>query len=189
MNPHAGSGLRRPLDLPSPTAHESAGSYLEEVVRRTEQDRSFRIFSPDELEGNGLGQVFAATGRAYTWPVGPDDTRSRPDGRVLETASESICQAWLQGYLQSGRHGLYVGTKLRRSLLAEYAAWLATSRTVPWRGPVSSFTALLLGPELVLPETVDAQVHRPVDEAELVSVLHACLGSTDAIHLIVAPPA
>ena len=189
MNPHAGGSLRRQLDLPDPARHDSAGSYLEEVFRRSEADRSFRIVSPDELEANGLGRVFAATGRAYTWPVGPDDTRSRPDGRVLETASESICQAWLQGYLQTGRHGLYVGSELRGSLLSEYATWLEASRSVAWRAPVSSFVALLVADSLVLPEGIDAHVHHPAGEPELVSTLDACLRSTDAIHLIVAPPA
>jgi xylulose-5-phosphate/fructose-6-phosphate phosphoketolase len=187
MNPRAGSDRRRPLDLPSPADHDSAAGYLEEVLRRTEVERNFRIISPDELEENGLGRVFAATGRAYTWPVGPDDTRSRPDGRVLETASESICQAWLQGYLQTGRHGLYVGSELRGSLLAEYAAWLEASRSVQWRDPVTSFTALLVGASPVVPEGVDAHLHRPADASALVATLAACLGSTDAIHLIVAP--
>jgi xylulose-5-phosphate/fructose-6-phosphate phosphoketolase len=186
MNPRAG-GARRPLDLPSPAKHASAGSYLEEVMRRSDRDRSFRIVSPDELEANGLGRVFAATGRAYTWPVGPDDTRSLPGGRVLETASESICQAWLQGYLQTGRHGLYVGSGLRGSLLAEYAAWLEASRAVPWRAPVSSFVALLAGDSLALPDRVDARIHRPADERALVSTLDDCFRSTDEIHLVVAP--
>jgi xylulose-5-phosphate/fructose-6-phosphate phosphoketolase len=188
MNPHAGASSRRPLDLPDPAGHDSVGGYLEDVLRRSEADRSFRIVSPDELESHGLGRVFAATGRAYTWPVGPDDTRSRPDGRVLETASESICQAWLQGYLQTGRHGLYVGSELRGSLLAEYADWLEASRSVAWRAPVSSFVALLVGDSPAPPEGIDASVHRPADEPELVSTLDACLRSTDEIHLIVGLP-
>jgi xylulose-5-phosphate/fructose-6-phosphate phosphoketolase len=187
LNPAAGASRRQPLDLPSPAEHESAASYLEEVVRRTELERSFRIFSPDELEANGLGRVFSATGRAYTWPVGPDDTRSRPYGRVLETASESICQAWLQGYLQTGRHGLYVGSELRGSLLAEYSAWLEASRPVPWRAPVSSFVALLVGAEPAVPDGVEAKLHRPPAAEALVATLDECLRSTDAIHLIVAP--
>ncbi len=188
LNARAGSSLRRPLDLPDPAEHPTAASYLEEVMRRTDADRTFRIVSPDELEANGLGRVFSATGRAYTWPVGPDDTRSRPDGRVLETASESICQAWLQGYLQTGRHGLYVGTELRGSLLAEYASWLEASRPVAWRRPSSSFVALLVGRSPLLPDGVAAHVHRPSGETELVSTLDACLRTTDEIHLVLAPP-
>jgi xylulose-5-phosphate/fructose-6-phosphate phosphoketolase len=186
LNPHAGGGVRRPLDLPSPAGHDSAGSYLEEVIRRSEDARNFRIVSPDELEQAGLGRVFAATGRAYTWPVGPDDTRSRPDGRVLETASESICQAWLQGYLQTGRHGLYVGHGLDGALLGQYACWLEGARAAG-RSPAASLTALLAGGSPSLPDEPAAVVHRPADASELVAALDACLRSTGEIHLVVQP--
>ena len=170
------------------SALEHVGGYLAEVFRRSERDRNFRIVCPDELESNLLGRVFDATGRAYTWPVGPDDTRLRPDGRVMEISNESICQAWLQGYLQTGRHGLFVGAELDVALLRCYVRWLEASRETGWREPVSSLTALLVGGlPPVLPEDAEVHVHLPADADALLATLDACLRSTDSIHLVVAP--
>jgi xylulose-5-phosphate/fructose-6-phosphate phosphoketolase len=126
MNPHTrGWQLRRELDLPPladfalpmsgpgqtmTSALERAGTYLAEVLRRSETERNFRIVCPDETTSNLLGAVFTVTDRAYAWPVeeaAAKDADLAPTGRVMEILSEHTCQGWLQGYLQTGRHGLF----------------------------------------------------------------------------------
>ncbi len=188
-----GGRRRRALDLPP--AEGAAGEYLAEVVRRSNGRRDFRIVSPDELESCGLGRVFEATGRAYTWPVGPDDTRLRPDGRVMEIADADTCLAWLQGYVQTGRHGLFVSGAAHAEeaapLLARYVRWLSDSDDVPWREPAASLNLLVVadepGPLLAaLPATGAGlvHVHRPAQK-ELVETLDRCLRSAGRLNLIV----
>ncbi|MFD7027350.1 phosphoketolase family protein [Streptomyces sp. NPDC059917] len=158
-----GGHLRRPLPLPplEPYAVDVAqgpgtatasptrvlGDWLAELMRATAAERDFRVVCPDELASNKLDAVLSASGRAYTWPVeeySEDLTRS---GRVMEMLSEHNCQGWLQGYLLTGRHGLFptyeAFASLVDSMVNQYAKWLKTAREVPWRAPVSSLTYLL----------------------------------------------
>ncbi|MEO3750958.1 phosphoketolase family protein [Streptomyces sp. B6B3] len=164
MQPAGNGGrLRVPLDLPvlepyavdigegpgavSVSPNETLAGWLTEVMRRTEKDRTFRIVSPDELASNRLDAVLDATGRAYTWPVEGYSEALAPDGRVMEVLSEHDCQGWLQGYLQTGRHGLFptyeAFAAIVDSMLNQYGKWLKMSHEVPWRAPVSSLTYLL----------------------------------------------
>ncbi|MFD9335067.1 phosphoketolase [Streptomyces sp. NPDC060028] len=158
-----GGSLRRPLALPplepyavdvskgpgtataSPT--RVLGDWLAALMRDTADRRDFRIVSPDELASNKLDAVLAASGRAYTWPVEEYAEDLSPDGRVMETLSEHNCQGWLQGYLLTGRHGLFptyeAFAAIVDSMANQHAKWLKMSREVPWRVPVSSFTYLL----------------------------------------------
>ncbi|RII20193.1 Xylulose-5-phosphate/fructose-6-phosphate phosphoketolase [Streptomyces sp. YIM 130001] len=158
-----GGQLRRPLDLPpvesyavelkggpgSATAspNEVLAAWLTEIFRRTEATRDFRIVSPDELASNRLDGVLEATGRGYNWPVDSYAEHLTPDGRVLEVLSEHNCQGWLQGYLLTGRHGIFptyeAFASVVDSMLNQYAKWLKMAAEVPWRSPVSSLTYLL----------------------------------------------
>ncbi|MGW7194158.1 phosphoketolase family protein, partial [Streptomyces sp. NPDC054838] len=163
VQPAANGGrLRRPLDLPplGPHAVQMAngpgtatasptrvlGDWLADLMRATAARRDFRIVSPDELASNKLDAVLGASGRAYVWPVeeySEDLTRS---GRVMEMLSEHNCQGWLQGYLLTGRHGLFptyeAFAAVVDSMANQYAKWLKMSREISWRAPVSSLTYL-----------------------------------------------
>ncbi|MFF3215531.1 phosphoketolase [Streptomyces sp. NPDC002886] len=158
-----GGKLRRPLDLPPLARHavdvtagpgsatasptRVLGGWLADLMRNTAVSRDFRIVSPDELASNKLDAVLATSRRAYQWPVeeySEDLTRS---GRVMEMLSEHNCQGWLQGYLLTGRHGLFptyeAFAAIVDSMANQHAKWLKMSREIPWRAPVSSLTYLL----------------------------------------------
>lgn len=227
MNPHTqGWRIRRDLDLPSledfalaiggpgqtaASALERAGGYLAEVLRRGETARNFRIVCPDEMASNLLGAVFSATHRAYTWPV--DEVRARdahlaPGGRVMEILSEHTCQGWLQGYLQTGRHGLFpcyeAFVTIVDSMANQYGKWLKMSAETPWRGPVPSLNYLLTsdtwrqdhngyshqGPgfinSLMTKKGSIVRIYLPPDANTLVSTLDHCLRSTGYINLVIA---
>ena len=168
-NPHTfGGRMRRPLTLPDIRDHatapkveeqlargrantssvEAVGRYLADVIAANPQ--TFRIFSPDELMSNKLGGVFAApTQRDYQWPVeggGRTEHVGPHGGRVLETLSEHTCQAWLQGYLLTGRHGLFPSYEaflnIITSMMDQFAKFLKISEEVSWRLPVSSLNYL-----------------------------------------------
>ncbi|MFE5941537.1 phosphoketolase family protein [Streptomyces sp. NPDC056480] len=158
-----GGRLRRPLPLPPLDPHAIAladgpgsttasptrvlGGWLTELMEATARRRDFRIVSPDELASNKLDAILKASGRAYVWPVEEYAEDLAQDGRVMETLSEHNCQGWLQGYLLSGRHGLFptyeAFASIVDSMANQYAKWLKMSREVPWREPVSSLTYLL----------------------------------------------
>ncbi|MGW7313507.1 phosphoketolase family protein [Streptomyces sp. NPDC054854] len=158
-----GGNLRRPLDLPplEPYAVDASkgpgtatasptrvlADWLAEVLRASADSRNFRIVSPDELASNKLDAVLRATGRAYVWPVEGYSEELTRSGRVMEMLSEHNCQGWLQGYLLTGRHGLFptyeAFAAVVDSMANQHAKWLKMSREVPWRAPVSSLTYLL----------------------------------------------
>ncbi|MGW4510002.1 phosphoketolase family protein [Streptomyces sp. NPDC004436] len=158
-----GGRLRRPLPLPALAPHAVAlpkgpgsatasptrvlGGWLADLMEATAARRDFRIVSPDELASNKLDAVLEATGRAYTWPVEEYAESLARDGRVMEVLSEHNCQGWLQGYLLTGRHGLFPTYEAFASIVGsmanQHAKWLKMSREVPWRAPVSSLTYLL----------------------------------------------
>jgi xylulose-5-phosphate/fructose-6-phosphate phosphoketolase len=160
-NPHANGGtLLRDLalpdfrdyavDVPKPGAtHSEAtrmlGAYLRDVVRRNPD--SFRIMGPDETASNRLTAVFEATDRTWMADVEPNDDHLAPDGRVMEMLSEHMCQGWLEGYLLTGRHGLFncyeAFIHLVDSMFNQHAKWLKVSREIPWRRPIASLNYLL----------------------------------------------
>ncbi|MFE3610006.1 phosphoketolase family protein [Streptomyces goshikiensis] len=158
-----GGRLRHPLDLPSLEPHavplpkgpgtatasptRVLGGWLADLMETTAARRDFRIVSPDELASNKLDAVLAASGRAYSWPVEEYAEDLARDGRVMEMLSEHNCQGWLQGYLLTGRHGLFptyeAFAAIVDSMANQHAKWLKMSREVDWRAPVSSLTYLL----------------------------------------------
>ncbi|MEV6260156.1 phosphoketolase family protein [Streptomyces sp. NPDC051784] len=158
-----GGNLRRRLELPPLEGHAvelpggpgsamasstaSLGGWLADLMHRTAECRDFRIVSPDELESNKLDAVLTASGRGYVWPVEEYSEHLSRSGRVMEMLSEHNCQGWLQGYLLTGRHGLFptyeAFASIVDSMTNQYAKWLKMSAEVPWRTPVSSLTYLL----------------------------------------------
>jgi xylulose-5-phosphate/fructose-6-phosphate phosphoketolase len=227
MNPHTrGWERRRPLGLPPLREHvcvvarpgstiasalEQAGAFLADVLRRSESERNFRIVCPDETSSNLLGAVFSATDRAYAWPVDEEwarDSHLSPGGRVMEILSEHSCQGWLQGYLQTGRHGLFpcyeAFVTIVDSMANQYGKWLKMSAETPWREPVPSLTYLLTsdtwrqdhngfshqGPgfinSLLTKKGSIVRIYLPPDANTLVSTLNHCLASTGYINLVIA---
>jgi xylulose-5-phosphate/fructose-6-phosphate phosphoketolase len=227
MNPHTrGWQRRQELDLPpladfalpmsgpgviSASALERSGSYLAEVLRRSETARNFRIVCPDETTSNLLGAVFTVTDRAYAWPVeeaAAKDADLAPTGRVMEILSEHTCQGWLQGYLQTGRHGLFpcyeAFVTIVDSMANQYGKWLKMSAETPWRKPVPSLTYLLTsdtwrqdhngyshqGPgfinSLLTKKGSIVRIYLPPDANSLISTLDHCLRSAGYINLVIA---
>ncbi|WP_201367462.1 phosphoketolase family protein, partial [Dictyobacter formicarum] len=214
-----GGRLRRNLDLPDLHDHavpskgkaysnvEPAGSYLKEVV--THNPHNFRIFCPDELESNMLGAVLDATSRNYQLPVDVHDTQVRADGgRVIEVLSEHLCQAWLQGYLLTGRHGFFPSYEafltIIASMMDQYAKFLKTSNEFAWRLPVASLnylqTSTLWRQEhngyshqnpgfintILNKKSEISRVYLPADANSLLYTLERCLSETNVINLIIA---
>ena len=224
MNPHSfGGRMRRPLDLPSLEVHridikergsvhlggmEELGKYLREVIARNAAARNFRIVCPDELESNRLGAVFDATARQYVWPVPPVAENISRDGRVLEVLSEHNCQGWLQGYLLTGRHGLFpcyeAFLPIVDGMMNQYAKFLKSSLEVAWREPVSSLNYILTseawrqdhngyshqGPgfinNLLTKKGHTYRIYLPPDANCLLSTVDHCLRATNYINLIIA---
>ncbi|MEV3993739.1 phosphoketolase family protein [Streptomyces sp. NPDC049837] len=225
MNPAADGGrLRRPLDLPplepyavdvgagpgtaSASPNRVLAAWLTEIMHRTQRGRDFRIVSPDELASNKLDSVLGASGRAYAWPVDEYAEDLARDGRVMEVLSEHNCQGWIQGYLQTGRHGLFptyeAFASVVDSMLNQYAKWLKMSHEVPWRTPVSSLTYLLTsegwrqehngyshqGPgfinNLLTKKSTVTGVHLPPDANTLLVTMERLLADTGRINLVVA---
>ncbi len=162
-NPHANGGLLlRDLRLPDPAAFGVAvpqpgaviaeatrvmGEYLAETMRLNAAAGNFRLFGPDETQSNRLGAVFAASDRTWMASLDADDEQLSPDGRVMEILSEHTCQGWLEGYLLSGRHGLFscyeAFVHIVDSMFNQHAKWLKVCNEVPWRRPIASLNYLL----------------------------------------------
>lgn len=221
-NPHANGGLLlRDLDLPdfrdyavqvnSPGTeiHEATrvlGTFLRDVIRRN-PDR-FRLMGPDETASNRLSAVFEATGRTWLSETTADDDHLSAEGRVMEVLSEHLCQGWLEGYLLTGRHGMFdcyeAFVHIVDSMFNQHTKWLSTSRELPWRRPIASLNYLLSSHvwrqdhngashqdpgfiDLVAnkrPEVV--RVYLPPDGNTLLSVADHCLRSRNYVNVIVA---
>lgn len=222
--PQANGGrLRRDLPLPdvkgfavdvdapgaataSPTG--TAGEWLAELMRATGDTRDFRVVCPDELESNKLGALLDATDRAFAWPIRGHAEHLAPGGRVMEVLSEHLCQGWLQGYLLTGRHGLFpcyeAFASIVDSMVNQYAKFLKMSGEVDWRAPVASLNYLLTsegwrqehngyshqGPgfinNLLSKKASVSRVYLPPDANTLLVTLRRCLSDTDHINLVVA---
>ncbi|MCB1181537.1 MAG: phosphoketolase family protein [Chlamydiia bacterium] len=159
-NPHTfGGELYKPLILPDikkfsinpkrgchvERSVEQFSFYIKELIEKN--PHIFRIFSPDELMSNKLGSILDVTHRDYQWPIGPFDSHiSRTNGRVLEILSEHTCQGWLQGYLMTGRHGLFPSYEaflgIVSTMMRQFAKFLKFSRETPWRKPFASLNYL-----------------------------------------------
>ena len=222
--PYANGGrLRRELDLPdwrkyalevpSPggsvgEATRALGVYLAEILRLSAGARNFRIMGPDETASNRLDAVFEVTDRAWTGPVEPYDEHLARGGRVMEVLSEHLCQGWLEGYLLTGRHGLFncyeAFIHIVDSMFNQHAKWLKVAREIEWRRPVSSFNYLLSSHvwrqdhngfshqdpgflDVVMNKKADVvRVYLPPDANSLLWVADHCLGTYDRINVIVA---
>ena len=221
-NPHANGGmLLRDLDLPDfreyavdvakPGASTSEatrvlGGFLRDVVARN--DESFRIFGPDETVSNRLGDVFAVTDRQWEAEILPTDDHLAPSGRVVEVLSEHMCQGWLEGYLLTGRHGLFncyeAFIHIVDSMFNQHAKWLKVTRDIPWRRPIASLNYLLSShvwrqdhngfshqdpgfiDHVVNKKAEIIRVYLPPDANCLLSVADHCLRSRHYVNVIVA---
>ncbi|TAX57082.1 phosphoketolase family protein [Rhizobium leguminosarum] len=223
-NPHANGGLlRKELDVPSIRdyavdigQHGSAmvqsteilGHYLRDTMKRNAKAANFRIFGPDETESNRLGSVFEVTDRVWMEGIEPYDVHLSRDGRVMEVLSEHLCQGWLEGYLLTGRHGLFscyeAFIHIIDSMFNQHAKWLKVTRELEWRKPISSLNYLLTSHvwrqdhngfshqdpgfvDLVANKKADiVRIYLPPDANTLLWVGDHCLRTYDRINVIVA---
>jgi len=223
-NPHANGGaLLKPLrlpdyrelqvDVPHPgqtlaEATRVMGRFLRDVMKANLAGRNFRVFGPDETASNRLGDLFEATSRTWLAQRLPDDEDLAPDGRVMEILSEHTCQGWLEGYLLTGRHGLFscyeAFIHIVDSMFNQHAKWLKVSRQIAWRRPIASLNILLTshvwrqdhnGFSHQDPGFIDHVVNKkadivrvflPPDANSLLVVTDWCLRSRHFVNVIVA---
>jgi xylulose-5-phosphate/fructose-6-phosphate phosphoketolase len=223
-NPHANAGnllkalLRPDIDdyavpVPSPgTITEQStkilGKYLRDVFRLNDEHSNFRLFCPDETESNRLQDVFEATDRLYTGTVLPTDEHLSSTGRVMEVLSEHLCQGWMEGYILTGRHGLFpcyeAFITIIDSMFNQYAKWIKSCKELNWRYPLASFNYLLTshtwrqdhngyshqGPgfidTVVNKKSNVIRIYLPPDANCLLSVMDHCLGSKGYVNLVIA---
>jgi len=221
-SPHANGGLLlRDLVLPDfrdyavaverpgaelAEATRVLGMWLRDVVARN-PDR-FRVFGPDETASNRLGAVFEATATAWENELQPVDEHLAPEGRVIEVLSEHLCQGFLEGYLLTGRHGLFncyeAFVHIVDSMFNQHAKWLKVTREIPWRRPVASLNYLLSShvwrqdhngfshqdpgfiDHVVNKKAEIIRVYLPPDANTLLSVADHCLRSRDYVNVVVA---
>ena len=221
-NPHANGGallhdLSLPdfrsyaVDVPTPgatftEATRTLGGFLRDVIERN--PTNFRLFGPDETASNRLGDVFSVTSRAWNAETMPTDEGLAPGGRVMEVLSEHQCQGWLEGYLLTGRHGLFncyeAFIHIVDAMFNQHAKWLKTTREIPWRRPVASLNYLLSShvwrqdhngfshqdpgfiDHVVNKKAEIIRVYLPPDANCLLSVADHCLRSRHYVNVIVA---
>ena len=221
-NPHANGGelledLRLPdfrdyavaVPKPGTTTSEATrvlGAYLRDVIVRNPDN--FRIMGPDETNSNRLGTVFEATNRAWDAELLPGDDHLAPDGRVMEVLSEHLCEGWLEGYLLTGRHGLFncyeAFIHIIDSMFNQHAKWLKVTRNIPWRRPIASLNYLLSShvwrqdhngfshqdpgfiDHVVNKKAEVIRVYLAPDANTLLSVVDHCLRSRNYVNVIVA---
>nr|WP_279325120.1 phosphoketolase family protein [Arthrobacter glacialis] len=198
------------VGTPGSMKHETTkplGEMLRDVYTDTAHDPRFRLFSPDETNSNRLGAVFEVTDRCLMGPVRDGDDRLSPNGRVMEVLSEHLCQGWLEGYVLSGRYGLFATYEafamVSASMTIQHAKWLQHARELPWRQPVPSLNIMLTstcwrndhngfshqGPGLI--DTVLSlsgsviRVYLPPDSNTLLAVAEHVLLSKDYVNLVV----
>jgi len=222
-NPHANGGaLLQPLSLPpfrdyavklaGPGAVDAEatrilGKYLRDVFKLNAHKRNFRLFGPDETASNRLDAVYAAAEKEWMGAIEDVDADLSPDGRVLEVLSEHLCQGWLEGYLLTGRHGLFscyeAFIHIVDSMVNQHAKWLKTTRDIPWRKPIASLNYLLTShvwrqdhngfshqdpgfiDHLANKKAEIVRIYLPPDANCLLSVADHCLRSLDYINAIV----
>ena len=223
-NPHANGGLlKRELKLPDFRAYATEvacpgritleatrelGRFLRDIVSLNADGRNFRIVGPDETSSNRLDAVFDVTDRVWMEDIEPYDVHLARNGRVMEVLSEHLCQGWLEGYLLTGRHGLFscyeAFIHIVDSMFNQHAKWLKVSRTLPWRRPIASLNYLLSSHvwrqdhngfshqdpgfvDLVTNKKADiVRVYLPPDVNTLLWVADHCMRTYDRINVIVA---
>ncbi|MBB6344419.1 xylulose-5-phosphate/fructose-6-phosphate phosphoketolase [Nonomuraea muscovyensis] len=221
-NPHANGGeLLAPLRMPDFRTHaveiktpatqtseptRVLGGLLRDVV--VANPRTFRLMGPDETASNRLSDVFSVTDRAWNARIEPTDEHLAPGGRVMEVLSEHLCQGWLEGYLLTGRHGLFncyeAFIHIIDAMFNQHAKWLESAQKIPWRRPVASLNYLLSShvwrqdhngfshqdpgflDVVVNKKASVVRVYLPPDANTLLSVADHCLRSHDYVNVIVA---
>ena len=223
-NPHANGGvLLEDLVLPDfrqyavqvhrPGAGDAEatrilGQMLRDVMRLNEATKNFRVVGPDETTSNRLDALFEVTDRTSTARIERTDDHVSPNGRVMEVLSEHMCQGWLEGYLLTGRHGVFscyeAFIHIVDSMFNQHAKWLATTRRIPWRKPIASLNYLLTSHvwrqdhngfshqdpgfiDHVVNKKADVvRVYLPPDANTLLSVADHCLRSRHYVNVIIA---
>ncbi len=224
-NPHANGGLLlRELQMPDFRLHAVQvmapgavqgqdtlvlGKFLRDVAKLNQIGRNFRIFGPDETVSNLLGAVFEVTSRQWEAETLDNDEFLKPDGQVLDSMlSEHQCQGWLEGYLLTGRHGLFNSyeafIRIVDSMFTQHAKWLKVTRELPWRRPIASLNYLLAshvwqqdhnGYTHQDPGFIDhvinkkaniVRVYLPPDANCLLSVADHCLRTRNLVNVVIA---
>jgi xylulose-5-phosphate/fructose-6-phosphate phosphoketolase len=223
-NPHANGGLLlQDLHLPqlrkyatrvtrpgADTAESTRllGAYLRDVFKLNAASSNFRLWGPDETSSNRLDAVFETTQRTWMAELESDDTHLAVDGRVMEVLSEHQCEGWLEGYLLSGRHGLFncyeAFIHIVDSMFNQHAKWLESSKRIAWRRSIASLNILLSSHvwrqdhngfshqdpgfiDVVCNKKADiVRVYLPPDGNTLLCVADQCLRSRDLVNVIVA---
>jgi xylulose-5-phosphate/fructose-6-phosphate phosphoketolase len=184
------------------------GGFLRDTITKNMRNLNFRIMAPDELTSNRLGAVLDVSDRVWMAEREPDDDHLAPDGRSMEILSEHTCQGWLEGYLLTGRHGLFTTYEafvhIVDSMFNQHAKWLNTCHEIPWRRPIASLNYLLTSHvwrqdhngfshqdpgfiDHVVNKKADViRVYLPPDANCLLSVMDHCLRSRDYVNVIVA---
>jgi xylulose-5-phosphate/fructose-6-phosphate phosphoketolase len=222
-NPHANGGrIGVPLAVPDFTSyalpvhqpgsefHESTrqlGQMLRDIFEHNRETKNFRLFCPDEINSNRLGAVFEVENRCLISDVAGPDDHVTTDGRVMEVLSEHNCQGWLEGYLLTGRHGLFATYEafalIVASMATQHAKWLDACEELPWRAPIASLNYLLTstcwrndhngfshqGPgfmdTIISKKGSVARVYLPPDANCLLSTADHCLRSRGYVNLII----
>jgi xylulose-5-phosphate/fructose-6-phosphate phosphoketolase len=223
-NPHANGGLllrdlalpdfrdyQVPVPKPGTEVAESTrvlGHFLRDVMKRNESNKNFRVFGPDETASNRLDAIYEATDKLWMEPTLPVDEHLSPTGRVLEMLSEHMCEGWLEGYLLTGRHGLFscyeAFIHIVDSMFNQHAKWLKVTRGIPWRRPIASLNYLLTShvwrqdhngfthqdpgfiDHVVNKKAGIVRVYLPPDANTLLSVADHCLRSRHYVNVVVA---
>ena len=223
-NPHANGGRMRnelilpridgyAVDVPKPgtitiQSTKKIGKFLRDIFLLNESYKNFRLFCPDETESNRLQDVFEATSRFYAGKTEVTDEHLSPYGRVMEVLSEHLCQGWMEGYLLTGRHGLFscyeAFITIIDSMFNQYAKWIKSSKELPWRHPLASFNYLLTshtwrqdhnGYSHQGPGFIDTVINKksnvfriyfPPDANCLLCVMQHCFATKDYINVVVA---
>jgi len=201
------------VDVPKPGAVTSEatrvlGGFLRDIMKMNEQSCNFRVFGPDETASNRLDALFEVTDKIFMGPVLPTDEHLSSNGRVMEILSEHMCQGWLEGYLLTGRHGLFscyeAFIHIIDAMFNQHAKWLKSTQDIPWRRPIASLNYLLTSHvwrqdhngfshqdpgfiDHVVNKKADVvRVYLPPDANTLLSVVDHCLRSRHYVNVIVA---
>lgn len=223
-NPHANGGLllkslklpdycQYAIDIAKPGTVEAeatriCGGFLRDVMKLNMHERNFRVVGPDETSSNRLDALFEVTDRVWMAKTSPADEHVSKDGRVMEVLSEHLCQGWLEGYLLTGRHGLFscyeAFIHIVDSMVNQHAKWLKVTRGIPWRRPIASLNYLLTSHvwrqdhngfshqdpgfiDHVVNKKADVvRVYLPPDANSLLSVMDHCLRSYNYINVVIA---
>jgi xylulose-5-phosphate/fructose-6-phosphate phosphoketolase len=201
------------LAIPGPgiTEAESTrnlGKFLRDIFILNKDNQNFRLFCPDETNSNRLEAVFEVTERCFMENIIPNDEKLSVDGRVMEVLSEHLCEGWLEGYLLTGRHGIFpcyeAFVTIVDSMVSQYAKWIKTAHELAWRKPVASLNYLLTshvwrqdnngyshqGPgfidTVINKKSAVARIYLPPDANTLLSVMDHCLRSKDYVNVVIA---